>query len=276
MPSRFTMLMQITTNPANRDDASPHTGGWSESFWGSNPIVASDPTLITLMQKRAILLPAQGSIVGFRIGNYNITGNRLVPTGSSTGKVLYAGNGLRQSGLPQKSLSMTGVGHGVANCTRFTIRGIPDSQLINGEYQPDAGYKSAVTAFGNELSNAGWKFLGRDLTRVSQSVQAIAGNVVTLGGAIGAVAGTDYLRFRRVYDDDGDPVTGAYLITAIAGNNYTLAGFPARTLTSPSGTARVDAIALVDFFSVTPSRAVVRKIGRPFESYRGRQSKRGA
>jgi hypothetical protein len=169
---------------------------------------------------------------------------------------------------------MAGTATGQPNSSRFTLRGIPDSQMTRGEYQPDSGYKSLVTQFCNQLSNNAWAFLGRDLSKPSQKVMSIAGNVVTLQGAIGAVAMTDYMRFRRVYDDLGKPVTGSFLIQTIVGNAYTLAGFDGATLTAPSGTARVDAIRLCDFGTVAPSRAVVRKIGRPFASYRGRQSKR--
>jgi hypothetical protein len=103
---------------------------------------------------------------------------------------------------------------------------------------------------------------------------SIAANVVTLSAPLGAVVGTDFMRFRRCYDDAGNIIDGAYLVTAAAGNTVTLGGFANRTLTKASGTARIDRIILVPFGTVKPARIVVRKVGRPFESYRGKASKK--
>lgn len=274
MASRVTMLMQVTTTPPNRADASPHTGGWSESFWANANLLSSDPDILVLCQKRANLLPAQASVVGFRLSLYNIVGNRLMPTGSSTGKLQLPGATSRITDVPQMALELSGKSKTSSNSTRFCVRCLPDAQVAHGEYQPDSAFKGLVTQYGNELVNRDWKFIGRDLTKPSIKVQSIAGNVVTLAAPLGVVDNVDWVRFRRVYDDDEAPVKGAYLVTAHAGNTITLAGFPARTMTTPSGTIRIDAIVTCGLKDIEPVRAVVRKVGRPFESYRGRQSKR--
>lgn len=274
MPSRFTMLMQVTTDPQNRGDASPHTGGWSESFWAANVLEAGNPALVTLCRKRANLLPAPASVVGYRIASYTIAGNKVIPTGSSTAKLQIPGSILRNTDVPQMALELSGQALNGPNSTRFSLRCIPDSQVDRGEYQPDPLFKGLLTQYRNELIQQFWKFMGRDLTKPAIRVNAIAGNVVTLGGPWGGVVGTDFVRFNRVYDDLGLPITGAYLVSAANGNAITLAGFDDRTLTKQSGTVRIDAITLQSFATIEPARIVVRKIGRPFESYRGRQSKR--
>ena len=274
MASRISMLMQVTTNPDNRSDASPHTGGWSESFWAANNLVASDPDILLLCRARANLLPAPASMVGFRLSNYNFVGNKLVPTGSSTSKLQLNGSSSRPTDVPQLSLELAGKSETSANSNRFAVRCIPDAQCKNGEYQPDGGYRGLVTRYTDLIVNHSWKFLGRDLTQPSYNVLSIAGGVVTLSGNPGVVDGTTYVRFRKCVDNAGTPVTGAYLVTAHGDKTVTLAGFPTHALTGPSGTLRIDSVGLFAFGALVPARIVVRKVGRPFESYRGRQSKR--
>lgn len=277
MPYRVTLLCQLTTAPTQRADASPHTGGWSESFWRAGAVALSDSVVQDLLTRRARLMPTEASIVGVRIGNYNISANKLVPVGSSTGKVERPGYPGLSCDYPGIGLSFAGSSAGVPNASRFAIRGMPDEEIRNGEYTPDSTYKGAVTQFCNTLTN-GWGFIGRDLSVASQKVMSIAGNVVTLAGLIGAVVPGDNMILNRVTDDDDDPVKGSYYITNVNPVTfaYTLSGFPATTLTSAKGTARVDRIAFFAFSAVSPSRAVGRKVGRPFASYRGRASKKTA
>lgn len=227
-----------------------------------------------LASARARLLPANGSIIGFRIANYTIIGNRLKPTGSSTGKFQYSGVPRSEVDLPQVAVEMSGAAVGAANQSRFSLRGVPDSVMTNGEYQPDSEYKRSMTLFCNTLVNDEWGFIGRDLTLPSANVLNVVAGVVTLDGALGLAVG-DFLRFHRVKDDDGKPIQGAYRVTASANGGLTLTvANLAQTVTEANGTARWDKIALYDFKTVQPSRAVVRKVGRPFETYRGRRSKR--
>jgi len=274
MPQRVTFLFQITTTPQNRSDAAPHTGGWSESWWSNTPVDLGGSFVQGLAQGRARLLPAQGSIVGVRSAIYTLSGNKLLPGGSSTGKLQYPGSASRPTDLPQVALEMTGSTAGQPNASRFTLRGMPDEIMVGGEYQPDSAFRGAVTAFCNRLVTAGWSFVGRDLSKPSANILSIAGGVMTLDASIGAAAG-DYVRMRRVYDDDVNPVKGAYRVTLVAGAGtvLTLANMDA-TVSVANGSARVDEIKLFAFSEVSPSRAVVRKVGRPFAGYRGRQSKR--
>jgi len=274
MATRITFLFALTTAPANRGDASPHSAGWSESFWSDLTVPIGASGVTALATKRAALLPEQGALIGIRAATYNILGNKIFPTGSSTAKRNLPGGVGRTCDLPQMGLEFSGTATAAVNASRFVCRGMPDAQFTNGEYQPTTDYKPLVTDFCNEVANQGWRFLGRDLSLPAIKVLSIAGNVVTLNAGLGAVVNTDYLRFRRVYDDSGDPVKGSYLIIANAGFAYTLAAFGARNLTNPSGTVRLDKLALLDFATVEPNRAVVRKVGRPSDSYRGRQSKR--
>jgi hypothetical protein len=239
-------------------------------------LTSGDDRIRQLGRKRANLLPTQAAVVGFRVSTYNLVGNKILPTGSSTGKVQYPGLSGYDTDLPQVALEMSGKTAAGPNSSRFVLRCIPDSMMTYGEYQPTPAFKTKVTVFTNALVDDGWGFVGRDLSKTRATVVSIAGNVVTLAAPIGVVFGTDYVIFNRVIDDADRPVKGSFFAVVGPAPTYTLQGLSGHNMGQPSGTARVDAVALYAFASILPSRAVVKKVGRPFESYRGRQSKRTA
>ena len=272
--SRLTLLFQATTSPSDRETASPHIAGWSESWWSSIPLLSASPFIRTLAQARAALLPSGSAVIGFRIGNYEHAGNKSTPIGSATGKFLYPGLTTYNNDLPQIALEMSGTSTVSANTSRFSLRGMPDFVMVGGEYQPEPAFKGNVTRFRNLLVSDQWSFLGRDISQPAIALVSLGGGLATLAGATGAAEG-DFVRFNRVFMPDGTPIKGAFRISHIgAGNVLTLIGLPAGATAANSGTVRWDKIRLCAFKEVTVSRAVVRKVGRPFEQYRGRQSRR--
>lgn len=274
MGTRISFLMQATTAPPDRTSAAPHSAGWSESWWLPGTVNSDSPLITQLAQKRASLLPSQASVIGFRLALYTLTGNKIVPGGTKTGKFLYPGAGHIATDLPQVALEMSGKTGAGPNTSRFTLRGMPDGMMTYGEYQPDTTFRGAVTRFCTELIDSGWCFLGRDLSNPVVRVLSIAAGNVTVSAGMGVAVG-DYIRLLRVFDNNGNSVQGSYRVTAFAGAGVmTLAGFDPAITAGESGSARKDTLALYGFSAVTPSRAVVRKVGRPFESYRGRRSKR--
>lgn len=270
---RTSWLFAVTTDPTDATSASPHSGGWSESHWcAPSDFVAANAR--TLASRRANLLPGQGSIIGYRLESFDLTGNKLSPLGATSGRFLYPGLDSRDLNLPQDSLMMNGAGSGVPNAARFNLRCIPDGIITRGEYQPSPAFKGALTLYSNGLIAVGYGFIGRVKTGLSARVNSIAAGVVHLNGAVGGVANTDFLRLNRVYDDLGNPVKGTFLITNITGNAYTVSGLAGVSVSQPSGSARIDALDFFQYGVINPARAVVRKIGRPFEQYRGRASAR--
>jgi hypothetical protein len=277
MPSHVSLLMQMVTDPEDLTVAQPHSGGWSEGTWVDFNITSSDVRIRQWATKRAVLLPLEAAIIGFRIARYTISGNKLLPAGTATGKFLYPGNSRYRTDLPQVGLEFSAKTANGPNTSRFVLRCIPDQFMVRGEYQPDAAFKRAVTEFTNGHASGfenSFGFIGRDLSLASARVLSIQGGVVQLDGPIGAVGGTDWMRLNRVYDIDGKPVKGTFRIESIAaGNLYTVTGL-AGVSANASGTARVDKVKYFDYSEVVPTRAVVKKVGRPFEAYRGRGSKR--
>jgi hypothetical protein len=271
MPTRMSVLFDFTTDPADRTTASAHSGGWSEGLWYTSSSGPSSQLRQLIFTYRAILSSQEVSIVGYRLEQFTIAGNKLLPGGTSSAKVLFPGLGVPMD-APQIGLQLGGVGVGGVNTNRIVLRGLPDNVVMFGEYQPVPSYKGAVTTWANYVIQSGAGFIGRDKTQPSARVNNIAAGVVTLAANVGGVQGVDYLRFNRVYNAQGLPVKGSYLITNIAGNVYTLQGLN-QTLILPSGSARLDRIAFFAYESIKPGRLVSKKVGRPFEQYRGRRSK---
>jgi len=273
MPTRLTNIFQVTTAPSNLQLARQHTGGWSESFWTNLTPSAYNPIWAFAQQKRALLLPASAAIVGYRTQEYTISGNKLLPGGATSGRQNLPGSSSRVADLPQVSLMLNCTTSSSPNTSRMILRGIPDDVMEGGEYQPNAQFQSAVTQYINSMIGFNFGFVGRDLTQASVRVLKIAANLITVDQIPGTGLNIgDFIRLHRVYDDVNNPVKGAFPVTAIAGNVLTVQGLDA-TLTAPSGTLRRDLLMLFNYRAMQPIRAVVKKVGRPFEQYRGRRSK---
>jgi len=154
---------------------------------------------------------------------------------------------------------------------------VPDDQVTNGEYQPDATFKNRVAQYMGELVGGGWGFIGRDYNAAQPRVLSVNGATLVTSGAIGATLGETLVTFIKVKDVNGNPVVGNFrVLTNPATFTFTLAGMPQGTEVADSGFARVLTPAFFAYASCSPSRIVVRKVGRPFQGYRGRASKRRA
>jgi hypothetical protein len=270
--SKLTNIFQYTSQPKNASQAIPHTGGWSESVWTTLNPSGYNGLWTTMAQRRACLMCSAAAIVGYRVSLYTISGNKLLPKGTSSGTWLLPGIAA-QADLPQAAFDIIGANSGVPNTSRLTLRGVPDDALSGGEIDFPSGYKAFVTSYQNSLLGNNFGFIGRDLSQPAARIKSYLNNVLTLDGPIGGVAGASWLRFHRCYDVTGEPVKGTYLIDTIAGNVYTLHAGPTQVVSAPSGTARIDLITYIPYTSFTTGRASVKKVGRPSQGYRGRRSK---
>lgn len=275
MTTRFSFIFQATTAPTDRASASPHIAGWSEGFWRQGDVTADATSTMEIAVARAAMLPTGSQLIGVRLAYYTLTAQNLTPRGTVSGKLQLFGRSGLTNDLPQVALQLDGK-TASSNVSRFTLRGMPDDVMVGGEYQPSAAFKRAVTLFGTKLIQFGCGFVARDLSQPSAGVLALAASVLTLDAALPGVVAGDYIRLKRVYDQFGEPITGSYRISAAVGSAYTLPGIPANLTATGNGSARLDRIAFRSFTTVVASRAVVKKVGRPFESYRGRASKRRA
>lgn len=276
MPVRISLLFALTTQPADLGKAIPHSGGWSETLWQDLDFGASvQQRALRLANKRAQLLPASATIIGVRYQTFTLSVNRFLPGGTSTATLQLPGNANWPGDLPQAALLLNAQSTDNQNTRRWALRGMPDQFIINGEYQPTPQFTTKINAYFQELSDDNFYFPGRDLSQPDRRVIAIANTVVTVDNGASFVQG-GYLRFHRCIDALKDPVEGSYVITNVNVNAITLGGFAPRTLTQPSGTCRNDVAVMVKITSANFSRAVIKKVGRPFAQYRGRASRRRA
>ena len=213
-------------------------------------------------------------MIGFRIGNFTILQNKFIPDKTASGKLNYPGSPGLTADQPQTGLTISLTSGDASNTARTVLRGIPDEMVEGGEYSPEGTFKTNVQKLMDEFTDKGWKFAGRVLSNPTVNIVSIAGNVVTLQGAIGAVANVSSVRFLNAKVDGGASISGAYLVTGVAGLTVTLAGYTGGNMSVPSGKMRVDQVNVFDITDAEPSRICVRKVGRPFEGYRGRQSSR--
>lgn len=274
MPGRVSLLFSVTTQAANASIAIPHSGGWSESHWVNTPANVTVANITDIGQPRANLLSSLATITGYRIQGFTLVGNKMIPESSRSGRVLIPGGSTAGLNMPQDGVSIIMSAAGAVNTSRSVLRGMPDDYIVNGEFTPNLGYLSRMQTYINALISQGWKFVGRDRSVANARVLAINAGVVQLAGPVGGVANQSFLRMNRVFDVNGKPVIGTFLITAIAGNLYTVTGLGSTSVTIPSGTARIDQLAIFSYAGGAIGRSVVRKIGRPFEQYRGRASRR--
>ena len=153
------------------------------------------------------------------------------------------------------------------------MRGIPDSQVSFGEYQPTQAYANALDNFFHAITAGGFAFVGRDLTKATVKVIKIANGVMTVSDVTQLDSGL-YCRLLKVKDVNGKLVSGRWIqgTVNVGDNTVVLLGFNPAINVGMSGSARTEVIQVYTISASEFSRIGVRR-WRPFEKYRGRRSK---
>ncbi len=277
MPFRVALLFDLTTNPINRAVASPRSAGWSETVWWNGTIqnLLAGP-LLALAQNRSNMLPKEAACIGYRIANAEITvDNRINYAGTSGGKLNTPGSSAYSCGEAQDALMLSLNAVNGINVSRHALRALPDEVCAQGEYNPDPNFTVALSGYLSELITNAWGMVSHDLSQPAFSVLSIdAHGVVTTAGAHTILAG-QYARFHRCKLDDGTTIQGSYLVTAATATTLTLANWKyISPKTTQGGLVRRDLLGFLRFNQLTGQVATSRKVGRPFDSFRGRRSKR--
>ena len=273
MSFRYDMLFQLTTVPQQASKAISHTAGWSESHWRQNALDANDQLLTRMLNARAAMLPKQAAMVGLRIGQFTISGNRVLPGQTSIRKFLKPGQAGYSCDVPQMALELGASTSGI-NSSKFSVRGIPDNQVVQGEYAPTDNWDARLQEYINSLSAQGWQMIGRVLTNATQKIESVSttGNCVTYD--VPVFANGAQIRVLRCRDTNGFPISGVFQVSNLVGRAFDLSNWPQGSVVKNSGSVRVDAVDNFTIVDVEVSRVVVRKVGRPFEQYRGKRSKK--
>jgi hypothetical protein len=276
MTIKCTMLIQQRTAASTPNAPTARIGGWSESWYypGTSVPTASlafgNPANgINLSASRAAMLPIGAAVIGQR---YQIVQPSVGPTQITNNN--YPGSNGLPADIPQMALLCRVPGVGSPNVRRMVLRGIPDINVIEGELSLtvslQTGFGFFVTALG------GFQFRGRDLTQPQTKIISITSlGLVTCELAI-TVAPLQMVRILRTLNPAGTKIGGRFQVATIGpqSNQFTLTNWTAGG--TVGGAVRPDSIIFpnVDITSISISRIITRRVGRPFISFRGRRSAR--
>lgn len=251
-----------------------HVAGWSESCWWDTDNVAALMNALRrgvggkggLLPTRAGLLPASGAIIGVR----------LYKGGAGRGQsyAMSFPGFWTIADVPQMALLCKTGPVDFAVTRRFVLRGIPDNFVHSGEFCATRNFATGVAEYFKALSN--FSFLANDPDAPKIPVFSIsATGLVTAVGATQPFFVNQLVTINRTLDAHGDLRSFSGHVASIGplGNQFTLANWNIGATTG--GTAATKGTKLFDMSDAVSavSRVVVRKVGRPFEQYRGRRSK---
>jgi len=266
--TKCTMLFQLLTGGAVGNEGA-RIGGWSESWYSDEAISTLPNTFGTLCLRRAAMLPTQAAIIGQRY-------QQVVPhvKSSQVAAVTYAGASSTNPDIPQMAmLCKVGAQAPNPNIRSWAMRGIPDARVVNGEYVPSAAFTLAFDLFKNFLQV--FQFRARNLLADQAAINFVdATGDVWLNSPL-TVAPNTLVQIIKGMNTEGRQVGGVYQVeTAPNSSNFQLRNYDLGLL--QGGTVRVYEIIYpqVDPVKTQLGRITVRKVGRPFFSYRGRRSNR--
>jgi len=265
---KCTMLMQLTTG-GGEATALARIGGWSESWYWAGTVQNMPSAFNLLCQRRAAMLPSFAAVVGQRY-------QQVVPhvTSSQVANVTFPGTAANLPDVPQMSILVKcGAQSGVPNVRQWAMRGLPDARVVNGEYVPSVNFTAAFEAFKDQLQLFNFRGVNLQADQAQINFVDASGNINLLSpltvaeGAVVQVIKTMNSESRLVggrFQVDAGPTT-----TVIPVKQWNLG-------LTEGGTVRIYEIIYPQVNKATTNlgRITVRKVGRPFFSFRGRRSNR--
>ncbi len=262
---KCTMLFQSRSNfSGTRKNA--RIGGWSESVYGE-PGSLLQTVFLRLCEKRAACLPIATSIIGQRY-------QQVDPVGSSqTGRVVFPGTAGLQADIPQASLLVRMPSSDYPNFRPYYMRGLPDSQIEEGEYDPSLAFKGAIERFLTQLSF--WKFKALDVTETTVPIISIDATGTVLLGDNLSIAPKSVVKVLRTTNADGRQVGGVFRFNTVASpTSGTL--YEWNNGDCVDGKMRLNVVVYPTYKDTQFGEPIVvtRKVGRSFNGYRGRASRK--
>lgn len=271
------MIFEAVTGGGPTTGQRQRFAGWTESlYFPSNNVAdlrtAMETSIVAgqpMLQSRAFLLPPSCSIQGYRYHEVGSAGRAQLRQIEYPGA--YAST---TSDIPQMAALCTGLNSASGKTRRWTIRGLPDELVENGELvswfegTPNWGqYKNALRAFAFRVSAL--------TTLTGNNIIVDATGLCTLMGAVPFTNGT-LLQFRGGRDPQGRPVSYDGTIVALGPgptqmtlNNW--ANQIGVAVSQGTFTAKQDGFVTFDQDTITAVKSVSRKVGRPFDLFRGRR-----
>lgn len=244
--------------------------GWSESWYIDGTLSDVRNGLEAIEKKRAGLLPATVAIIGQRL--QKITNLQTGRGKSVTSRDTWPG--IIQGGaqdIPQMAMLCQCQAQDLDNTKRFTLRGMPDLDVVEGDFEDATQYQVAFNAFAVQLY-ARARIRCYDLGQPQINVLSVGSDGTFILQADLAFDVGDFITLLRVKDIYGRAVKGTFYInakgSARTGTFFGWKGF----VVGQSGSARkrVFVYPRIQDKSLQLVKAVTRKVGRPFDVYRGR------
>lgn len=270
MTLKCTFLFQQSTAVSDPTRPTHRIGGWSESWYypGTSLTTFLGGPMQSWATFRAGMLALGCSIVGVRV-------QQVAPVGPSQSLIVaYPGTQSKEADVPQMALLCKVPALNATNIRRMILRGVPDVNVLEGEYLPDTAFSVAFNLFATALN--AFQFRGRDLSQPRIPILSIdaLGNVITINPHTFQVG--QMVRILRSKTSDGDLIGGAFQVATIGplNTNFKVLNWGGEATTG--GTARQDAIVFlnIDFANIAIGRIITRRVGRPFAQFRGRRSRR--
>lgn len=253
----------------------PRTAGWTESYWDAGTDRAA--VLRNLRGPRSsgrpAILPSRAAILN---SNARILGARIYEVGGGRGEFVPAAYpGSSASGdQPSVALLCATSVNTTNSVRRFTLRGIPDIQIAQGEFAPTSTFVSALQTYFASLAQTNV----RGLVKSDQEAlfKITAGGLVTAAGPVSFTTG-NLVRISGALDAQRRRRSGQFMVSSPGplGTQFTIADWAYGASTG----GKVYQEAFV-FYTIQDSdqtvavRAANHKVGRPFAGYRGRNSRR--
>lgn len=288
MPCQVKLIFQVTTR-TNADSPVARTGSWTESFWHTSNdlgVVAAavqapgGDASASVISKRCRLLPEAAAIVAFRLQGYDFPNFVPLPVGPSFPKRLRAPGAFEgDQDIPQMGcqLSMAFVNQPVR--TQYVLRCLPDALVRGGELDfGDTNYGTRIQEYTRALAaNFGSIIIlrvGNDPSRIRRVTAdgTLHGLTPVRGFAAGQKADVRHSR-----DACGKRRGGIFIVDAVnADGTIKLRGWPPEYGQTTGGSVIAYARDWVAYDANRSRyvRAVPRKIGLPFDRYRGKQKRR--
>lgn len=275
------MTLKVTTlfNAVTVDAAGngKRAGGWTESWYSTKALdsAAFNTAWTNLLRTRAALMPANVTIIGQRVQTVDPLGP------ARTFENVYKGPGTLQNDLPQVALQWQMNSGAGPNHRNVTLRGVPDARVVKGEYVPIADYNAALIAHFRELID-NWLMRAKDRTQPRVRIRSVTsdtpnGYQVTTQAPHGFIVG-DTVQILSGLASNGKKYSFTARV-AVVDDAMKVHVYPNEDLNYgglTGGRIQKLVISYQSVFLNTPEitdpLAVVRKVGRPFHQFHGRQT----
>lgn len=251
---------------------SPHlsgrVAGWSETWWNNWTTAAWITAGSRLIQTRLQMLTDRAYVQGYRVKD--TTGVVQID------RTFLAGAIATNADIPQMALSCSTQTSDRQHTKYFRLRGLPDARVLEGKFVPSDAFNTAFTNFRTCLQAEGWGWLGVNPANPLVKINSIDanGNITCAAGGTFAVGNTVVI--RRCKNDAGKTVNGRFRILARTSDQaFQIANWVGGTVTAKGTVALYTTqLYVADRELTVYSMVTTQKVGRPFDLYRGRVTRR--